>query len=178
MISYLNMRYKGDVQTLCTALVTASFDMLANGMYRNEDAQTMFVFRSFLVNKLPTLLVILSQALPAPVTTELCIQQAFGQLDPNAFPSFDLSSGINNLSEVRQDFLFACALHQLLPVASIERLLGETPMSSLPASGKYTKDQLVAQCSTNTDKIQELMNGLESMDGNVGAVALAVVDVS
>lgn len=82
------------------------------------------------------------------------------------------------LSEARQEFLFACALHQLIPEQSIETLLGDVPMQSLPASGRYAKEDLVAQCTANPAKIEELIGELENMEGNAGEIVAALVDVS
>ena len=82
------------------------------------------------------------------------------------------------LSEARQEFLFACALHQLIPEQSIEVLLGDVPMQSLPASGRYAKDDLVAQCFANPAKIEEFIGELENMEGNAGEIAAALLEVS
>ncbi|KAF2142643.1 uncharacterized protein K452DRAFT_318229 [Aplosporella prunicola CBS 121167] len=185
VLSYLHTRYKGDIQSLAVDLVTASFDVLAamnNATYgRTESNETIFNFRSFLVNKIPTLLTILAGSMFPPLTPELCITQALNHIDRNAFPSFsqafDMTVGNSMLSDVRQDFLFACALHRLIPESSIERLLGETPMSSVPDSGKYIKENLVAQCSTNFERVEELLNEIEGMDGNAGAIVAAMTEI-
>ncbi|KAF2461655.1 mediator complex, subunit Med5 [Lineolata rhizophorae] len=181
VLNYLNMRYKGDVHSLIVELITGSFDILANGMYRNESPHTMSVMRSFLVNKVPLLLTVLSQSMFPPLTAEYCITQALSHVDPNTFPppsgNFNFTSDNSSLSDMRQDFLFACCLHQLIPEDSIERLLGEAPLSSLPAGGKYVKETLVAQCSTNPERVEELLNELESFDGNAGAIVGAVTEI-
>ena len=113
---------------------------------------------------------------------EYCISQALVRVDPAAFPSysqmFDILGKNGVLSEARQEFLFACALHQLIPEQSIEVLLGDVPMQSLPASGRYVKDNLVAQCSANPTKIEEFIGELENMEGNAGEIAAALNDVS
>lgn len=163
-------------------LITASFDVLAaNTSYRNETNETIFSFRSFLVNKVPTLVAMLAGSMFPTTTPELCITQALNHIDRNAFPSFsqtfDMAPVNSLLSDVRQDFLVACALHQLIPESSIERLLGETPMSSVPVGGKYIKENLVAQCSTNFERVEELLNEIEGMDGNAGAIVGAMIEV-
>ena len=91
---------------------------------------------------------------------------------------FDLVGSSATLSEARQEFLFACALHQLIPEQSIEVLLGDVPMQSLPASGRYTKDQLVAQCTVNPGRVEELIEEIENLEGNAGEIAAALIDVS
>lgn len=89
-------------------------------------------------------------------------------------------SNNNNMFQdsVRQDFCFACCLHGLLEESSIETLIGDIPMQSLPAGGRYTKDVLVQQCFSDPDKADSLIEELENMDGNVGAVAQALTEVN
>ena len=70
---------------------------------------------------------------------------------------------------VRQDFCFACCLHGLIAETSIEELLGDIPMQSLPAGGRYVKDDLVQQCTSDPERAEALIDELEHMDGNVGA---------
>ncbi|KAL8950950.1 MAG: hypothetical protein Q9222_003040 [Ikaeria aurantiellina] len=89
---------------------------------------------------------------------------------------FDLLGKNGVLSEARQEFLFACALHQLIPEGSIEGLLGDVPMQSLPASGRYVKDNLVAQCTANSARIEEIIGELENMEGNAGEIVGALVE--
>ncbi|KAK8175814.1 mediator complex, subunit Med5 [Phyllosticta citrichinensis] len=183
ILNYLQARYKGDIQSLAIDLITASFDVLAansNSAYRSETNETLFNFRSFLVNKVPTLLTVLAGSMFPPLTPELCITQALNHIDRNAFPSFSQAFGdgvsVNSaFSDVRQDFLFACALHQLIPEASIERLLGETPMNGV--SEKHVKENLVAQCSNNFERVEEYLNEMEGMDGNAGTIVAAMTEV-
>lgn len=78
---------------------------------------------------------------------------------------------------VRQDFCFACCLHGLIEESSIEALLGEIPMQSLPAGGRYSKEDLVQQCLSDPEKIAGMVDELDHMDGNVGAVSQAVTEV-
>ncbi|KAI9815113.1 MAG: mediator complex subunit [Pycnora praestabilis] len=181
VLNYLHTRYKGDISTLTTDLITASFDTLSNAMYRNEPNQTMFLLRSFLVNRIPVFLSSLSSSMFEPLTPEFCITQALSHVDPTAFPSFsqtfDMSSSSGILSDVRQEFLFACALHQLIAEENIERLLGEMPMQSLPEGGRYTKEELISQCSADPERVERLLGEIEGMEGNAGAIVGAIADV-
>ncbi|OAX79225.1 hypothetical protein ACJ72_06457 [Emergomyces africanus] len=179
-VNYLINRYGGDRMTLIEDLITAAFDVLSNGMYRNEPNRTMFIFRSFLVNKLPPFFAEMCASAIDPIPMELCITRALSRIDPNAFPSFSemfAMQGNSILSDVRQEFLFACALHKLIPEASIERLLGENPMQTLPVGGQLRKDDLVAQINSNPERAEQLINELESMEGNAGAIAGAITEV-
>lgn len=174
--------HQGDIPSLVTDLILASFDILANAMYRtHESTESITLLRSFLVNKLPVFLNNFASMIFEPSTVEFCISEALVRVDPAAFPSFtqmfDMLGRSGMLSEARQEFLFACALHQLIPEQSIETLLGDVPMQSLPASGKYIKDDLVAQCSANPTKIEEFIGELENMEGNAGEIAAALLEV-
>ncbi|KAM0795070.1 mediator complex, subunit Med5 [Usnea florida] len=182
VIDFLNARYKEDVSNLATDLILASFDVLANAMYRNESTRSINNLRSFLVNKLPVFLQRNYAALIfEPMTVEQCIRQALVRVDPAAFPSFsqtfDPLERNSLLSEARQEFLFACALHQMIPERIIEEILGEVPMQSLPASGRYSKVDLVNQCTTNPAKIDEYIGELENMEGNAGEIAGALIEI-
>ncbi len=182
VIDFLNLRYKDDVPSLATDLILASFDVLANAMYRNESTRSINILRSFLVNKLPVFLQRNYAALIfEPMTVEHCIRQALVRVDPAAFPSFsqmfDPLERNSLLSEARQEFLFACALHQLIPERIIEEILGDVPMQSLPASGRYSKEDLVSQCTTNPAKIDEYIGELENMEGNAGEIASALIEI-
>lgn len=171
---------QGHHGVLVEELITAAFDVLSNAMYRNESSRTMFVFRSFLVNKLPCFFASMSTASMEPIPMELCISNALNRVDPNAFPSFSqmfAMQGNTVLSDVRQEFLFACATHKLIPESSIERLLGENPMQTLSASGQYVKDDLVSQINASPEKAEHLINEIESMEGNAGAIVAAITEV-
>jgi mediator of RNA polymerase II transcription subunit 5 len=170
-----------DAQNMATDLVTAAFDILANAMYRSESSQTMTGLKSFLVNKVPMLLTQLTAPLYA-MNPELCITQALSRIDPNAFPAFsqgfdDMLGNNSTLADVRQDFLNACALHNLIPANTVERLLGEAPMQGPPAT-RYVKQDLLKQCKDNIDKATAYIEDLENLDGNAGAIVVALVDVS
>jgi mediator of RNA polymerase II transcription subunit 5 len=155
---------------------------LANALFRNENSQNTLLLRSFLINKVPLLLAALSASAFPPINPEFCITEALSQVDTNAFPTlssmFDETSTGNLFSDsVRQDFCFACCLHGLLAEESIERLLGDITMQALPAGGRYTKENLVQQCLADPEKVEGLLEELENMDGNVGAVSQAITEV-
>ena len=79
--------------------------------------------------------------------------------------------------DIRQEFLFALALHGLIEEAAIQGILGELPMMTLPASGRYNNEDLVSQCHHDPDRVERLLEEIESLEGNAGAIALAVVEV-
>jgi mediator of RNA polymerase II transcription subunit 5 len=168
-------------------LILASFDVLANAVFRSEAPQTAHLLRSYLINKVPLLLATLAQSMFPPVTSQYCITEALGQVDTNAFPTLsNMFDGINDVASnnnntftdsVRGDFCFACCLHGLIPETAIAGLLGDITYQTLPPNGRYIKEELVSQCMTDPERIQSLIGELDNMDGNVGAVCQALTDV-
>jgi len=116
-----------------------------------------------------------------PFDAEFCITQALSQVDTTVFPTlsglFDMHSNSSFQDSVRQDFCFACQLHGLLSQTTRETLLGEITYQNLPAGGRYIKETLVQVCLEDTERAQKLIGELDSMDGNVGAAAQAIVEV-
>ncbi|RAL05751.1 putative RNA polymerase II mediator complex subunit Nut1 [Aspergillus ibericus CBS 121593] len=180
LLNFLSNRYGGHYQVLIEEIITAAFDVLSNASYRSESSRSMFLFRSFLVNKLPAFIAAMLAASMVSLPMELCISHALSRLDPNTFPSFSQMFAMQSntvLSDVRQEFLFACASHKLIPESSIERLLGENPMQTLPVGGPYNKDELVSQINANPERAEQLINEIESMEGNAGAIVGAITEV-
>ena len=176
MMSYLHVRYGGDAQSLAIDLIFASFDVLASAAERNESQHAMFTLKSFLVHKVPLLLMALSGSLIAP---ELVIQQALSHVDLNVFPTVGLGMLQSNtaLQDTRQDFVYTCILHGLLTADSVGRLLGESTFDSPPSpSSRLHKELLVQQCAHEPGKIVQLIANLEKLDGNAGAIVGAVVE--
>ncbi|KAH6684022.1 mediator complex, subunit Med5 [Halenospora varia] len=180
IFAYLHNRYQGDIQSTMIDLILASFDILADATSRSERPQTVKILRSFLINKIPLLLAVLSSSLFPPLTAEYCITEALNHVDTNAFPTLSFDDGNTNdmfSDSVRQDFCFACCLHNLIAESSIETLLGDIPIQSLPAGGRYAKDDLVQQLISDPERTEGLIDELEHMDGNVGAVSQAITEV-
>ncbi|KAF7503950.1 hypothetical protein GJ744_002975 [Endocarpon pusillum] len=178
LISYLNVRFAGDHVSMFIDIIVAAFDVLSNGQARSEGEQAINLYRSFLANRLPPILCLISTSSLEPVPVNLCISQALGRIDLGAFPlsAYDMG-GRSSLAGVRQEFLFACALHRLIPEAGVEDLLGEKPMQSLPSHGLYEKDQLVQQISANAQRAEQLIKEIELMEGNAGAIVAAIIEV-
>jgi len=184
LFGYLHNRYQGDLQAMAVHLILASFDLLANAVFRNEGAKTGHLLKSFLINKVPLILVQLvayAATTMYPFNAEMCITEALNQVDINMFPTlsgmFDMPNTNSFNDSVRQDFCFACQLHGLLSQAAIETLLGDITYQSLPPEGRYVKEQLVQACLQEPDRTLKLIGELDNMNGNVGAVAQAIVEV-
>jgi mediator of RNA polymerase II transcription subunit 5 len=160
-------------------LIVAGFDVLACAVDRNETTQTMFCLKSFLTNKIPTLLTTLATSMYPPLSPEYCISEALQHVDLNTFPAFGLGMMSNSaLADVRQEFIYACTLHGLLPTASVDRLLGEIPFTPPPTQeSRYVKETLVQQCATEPGKAVQLIEELDKLDGNASAIVAAVTEV-
>ncbi|QUC18912.1 uncharacterized protein UV8b_03153 [Ustilaginoidea virens] len=182
LLSYIHNRYQGQTQSGFIDLILASFDVLANAVFRNEASKDAHVLKSFLINKVPLLLCQLAAAHFDTNSSEFCITEALNQVDTSIFPTaslmFDETRNNNPYTEsVREEFCTSCALHGLVQREHVERILGETSMSYEPSLEKYAKDKLVQDCLADADKIQGLIRDVEKTDGNAGAVAQALVDV-
>ncbi|TVY79123.1 Mediator of RNA polymerase II transcription subunit 5 [Fusarium oxysporum f. sp. cubense] len=182
LFSYMSNKYQGDIQSSAIDLILASFDILANAVFRNEGQKDAHLLRSFLINKVP---ILLYQLLPPgfPGTSaEFCITEALSHVDTSLFPTaslmFDESRNNNPYTEsIREEFCAACVLHGLVQREHVERILGEISLSYEPSLQKHSKDKLVQDCLSDTEKIQGLVRELDKMDGNVGAVCQALVEV-
>jgi mediator of RNA polymerase II transcription subunit 5 len=178
----MSNKYGADIQSSAIDLILASFDILANAVFRNEGQKDAHLLRSFLINKLPLLLY---QLLPpgfSGTSAEFCITEALTHVDTSLFPTaslmFDESRNNNPYTEsIREEFCAACVLHGLVQREHVERILGEISLSYEPSLQKHSKDKLVQDCLSDTDKIQGLVRELDKTDGNVGAVCQALVEV-
>ncbi|UNI19114.1 mediator complex subunit [Purpureocillium takamizusanense] len=182
LLSYIHNRYQGETQSGAVDLILASFDVLANAVFRNEGPRDAHVLKSFLVNKVPLLLSQLFSPQFSTTSSEFCITEALNRVDTSVFPTaslmFDESRSNNPYTEsVREEFCTACALHGLVQREHVERILGETSMSYEPSLEKLSKDKLVQDCLSDSEKIQSLVRELDKMDGNVGAMCQALVEI-
>lgn len=178
VLSYLHARYAGNAQALIVDLLVASFDNLTNSMLRKEPRQSVKVIRSFICNKVPVLLSMLSGSMAPPMTAEACIQMALapgGLISMNPLPP--ISAGASDVQEslkhTRLEFLQACALHGLVTESSIATILHEA--IALPRVTKYGREALISQCANNIGRMEALIDDLGAMQGNAGAIAGCVV---
>ena len=141
----------------------------------------MVVYQSFLVNKIPLLLSELVGPTISQETAELCLSQTLTRLDPTVFPplssALEISPEKSNLSDFRQEFLFACALHKLISEGTAKRLLGEDTMQGLPKHGLYSKQELAQQTLSGTRKADQLVEEIGAMEGNSGIIAQTLIEV-
>lgn len=178
MLAYLQSRYPGNNQSLAVDLLVASFDVLTNALLRKEPDHQLLVIKSFICNKMPLLLNIVSGFMALAITAEGCIQMAFLSITMDALPP--ISAGSNEMREIlkvtRLEFLQACALHGLMSENTMSTILQEPPIS-LPRMTKYVKESLVTQCTSNVARLEPLVDELVGMMGNAGAIAGCIVDI-
>ena len=151
-------------------------------MFRNEGPKDAHLLRSFLINKVPLLLCQLCPPEFPGSSPEFCITQALSQVDTSLFPTaslmFDETRNNNPYTEsAREEFCGACVLHGLVERENVERILGEVSMSYETSLEKYFKEKLVQDCLADPEKIHSFVRELDKMDGNVGAVCQALVEV-
>jgi len=175
MLNYLHARYSSDPQQMISSLVVASFDVLANALRRHKSEGNTLCYKSFVANKLPLLILSLSSTLYPPMTAERSINMALARLTTYVFPPISSEgSGVNEiLEESHQNFMQACYLHQLvseMPSSSRQHV------SANQRRNRYTKDLLTSQCTNNMHRIEELVNELPRLQGNAGAISLALVE--
>lgn len=182
LYAFLNNKYQENQQASAVDLIVASFDVLANAVFRNEGPKDAHLLRSFVVNKLPLLLCQLCHPEFSATSAEFCITEALSRVDTGIFPTaslmFDESRNNNPyMDSVREEFCAACALHGLIERDHVDRILGETSMSYDPSLERVNRDRLVGDCLSDSAKIQSIISQLDRVDGNVGAVAHAVVEL-
>jgi len=179
LINHLRARYQDDAQALTTDLIVGSFDTLANALHRQQPAHSLLCYKSFVVNKLPLLLMTLSTSLFPPPNLQLCIQSALGRIDVHPFPPLSLENdGVNDaLRSSRQCFLQACVMHQLGTESAFASIVGDPAASFSSRTNRYVKESLTTQCVSNIHRVDALVRELEAMSGNVGAISGALVEV-
>lgn len=176
MRNYMLVRSNDNAQTAAVDLLIASFDVLTNALLRHESRQSVRFIRSFICNKVPLLLHSLL-GFSGPNAVENCIQMSFMAITMD--PLTPLSTGATDardvLKKTRLEFLFACSLHSLVSERTIASLVNEQSVT-VPKVTKYTKDGLNAQTSNNTGRLDTLIQELDSMNGNAGAISACIVD--
>ncbi|KAI5840823.1 mediator complex, subunit Med5 [Morchella snyderi] len=190
VIRYLYSRYREDTSTLLTDFVTAVLDTISNATLRNEPASTLFLHRSFLTNKVP---IILARLSPSTLTASFALSQALLRTDqstltnltPSSFDPYAHNTTTNpdmlfngDLPvDLRQELLFACALHGVVGEEDIQGILGELPLGALPMTGRYELSDLVNSCTQDPSRVERLLEEIEAVEGNSGAVVRTVVEI-
>lgn len=161
-------------------LVIANFDVVGAAITRKDPQRTVRLCRSCLVNKLPPLLSLVVASAPDPVASEQCTAQALQRIGSQVPPTSSLTSNPAQhnsiLHSIRQEFLYACALHRLLPASSVPTMLGASPPQVIHPPVHYNKDDLVQQIRTNHSRIDVLIAEMNMMQGNTEPIVHAVIE--
>ncbi|KAF3931824.1 hypothetical protein ABW19_dt0201415 [Dactylella cylindrospora] len=176
LIHYLINRYKELGVQAALDLITAAMDCIANAIARSESSSTVALFRHFLVNKIPLLLIRFNMPI---IQAQFVLTQALSKSGTNPLsldPTFSADSMLLDPSnDIKQEFLFACALHRIIEESSVEVILGDVPLQTM-AKKRYTQDELVNECMVDTERLEILISEIEELDGNSGAIVGAVVE--
>ncbi|RPA75507.1 Med5-domain-containing protein [Ascobolus immersus RN42] len=185
LTGYLHNRYKTDVRGLICDFIIAILDNISCAISRGESAAFVFILRSFLSNKVPLLLSGPWLAIP-PLEINDWLQYALSRVDSGSLYNISASRadplaksgrGADLFAlpvDVRQEFLFACVLHNVLEEGAIQGILGDLP-SQAGASQKLYEQDLARLFQQDPDKIEVKMEEIGTMEGNSGAVVRAVV---
>jgi len=143
-------------------LVLASFDLLVLQANRGDSDDHAFAARSFIVNKLPLLLLSISSVTILPLSMPMVLQQALGRVG-TAVPQ-------------RTAFMTACAIHSLIAEDDIERITG-IRVPAHQAGAQAHQAALLQQYKANPQVVDKFVAALELLDGNAAAYAETIVDV-
>lgn len=143
-------------------LVLASFDLLVLQANRGDSEDHAFVARSFVVNKLPLLLLSACSVAIVPLSMPLVLQQALGRVD-------------HTVSQ-RTAFLTACTLHSLITEDDIERISG-IRVPAHQAGAPAHQAILLQQYKANPKVVDNFIAMLELLEGNAAAYAETIVEV-
>jgi mediator of RNA polymerase II transcription subunit 5 len=163
-------------------LVITTFDSVIMARTRKDSSLNLKIHHSFLLNKLPPLLLLVSESSLEPLSPEHCLSQAFHQLRwaDSAEDSGLIDSSPQTLSmdRFRENFLLSCALHRVIPESSVVNIIGVSPSKRPQTHGLYSKSDLLNQLRTNHSGVERLVKEINTLDGNAGIVVDAVVEVT
>lgn len=81
------------------------------------------------------------------------------------------------LSDARQEFLLACALHNVIASESVQRILGEQATMDISFEGRLNRQQIVEDCKGNPQRIDQLAEKTQAFDGNSATRVEAITQV-
>ncbi|KAL9081636.1 MAG: hypothetical protein Q9159_007175 [Coniocarpon cinnabarinum] len=98
---------------------------------------------------------------------------AFSRFEPSLFTSLPQASFLGPQTtvpfEVKQQFLMSCVLCGVISADSVERILGEPASSSVPFEGRLNVQQLVEECRSDSQKLEQLIDKTAALDGNASS---------
>ncbi|KAL9050007.1 MAG: hypothetical protein Q9162_006889 [Coniocarpon cinnabarinum] len=132
-----------------------------------------FILRSFIINQAPSIIFLLASTGFGPMNCEVLLSQAFSRFEPSLFTSLPQASFLGPQTtvpfEVKQQFLMSCVLCGVISADSVERILGEPASSSVPFEGRLNVQQLVEECRSDSQKLEQLIDKTAALDGNASS---------
>lgn len=173
LLSFLNARHSTDHATMFTDLVVASFDVLQQSDPQDRHRKSLDRWCSFVVNKLPALLSVISASSFGSFSTEDALKNGL------QFVNADFSSPYlaTNTSGVKTKFVQVCASYRLLPTSNVSMVVGTSEVDLSHSPALYSKDDLVNQIRSSRSKASKLLQSMRFLDGNASNIAGAVVEV-
>lgn len=173
LLSFLNTRHSTDHATMFTDLVVASFDVLQRSHSRQRNRQSLDRWCSFIVNKLPTLLSVISASSFGSFSTEEALKNALQYVN-SEFSSPYLTT---SLSIIKNRFVQVCALYRLLAVSNVSFVAGTPEADFSHAPTLHTKEDLVNQMRSTQLNPTKLLKDFRKLDGNAANIASAVAEI-
>ena len=143
-------------------LVATSLQVLANWIARTEADSALQRCRQFVVNKLPSLLSLVSGSSYGSFSSETSLVAAMTAID-GTIPSTD-----------SRQFMRVCVLYHLMSSTALDTT--EIP-KEMQVRGLYQKDEITSQIKSNVQRVAKFIEEIPQLEGNSGAIAQALVEV-
>lgn len=160
--------------------MTSAFDVLAAALIRGDGDAKLHMIRTFLINKVPLIILAASATSYRPLNLAFLLSEAFMRLSPTMSQTFpDNLVPENNalLFATRRSFAIACSLHGLISRAQTAQLLPLEQSQNLPQIPKAHKETILVDAFASPSKLERMLLGMESMDGNAESYAAALGQV-
>ena len=162
-------------------LVNTAFDVLAMSAHRADSEDRSFIARSYIVSKIPVIAETLSAMTFNSLNLEFVITQALSNWDSNMqlqmAQDFEPDRRDGSITEARREFLLSCASHGIIQESSIPQLLGEDLSQNVRAGGRIQRHALLSDYRSNHQRVENIMTGIERMDGNAATHVEALTEV-
>ncbi|KAI1621251.1 mediator complex, subunit Med5 [Exophiala viscosa] len=169
LINYLCSRHQNDYQAVSVDLLISAFQILKTKSVSPRSLLSYQQCRTFVQNKLPNILSMLSASSFNSFDTQQTITDAWTQVVPQLSGQEIMLIGFH--------FLHTCSLHHLLTQQAAIQLVGNEEALSGMSKGLYTKDDLVSQVMGNHTRGPKLVEELVRSDGSAGFISQAIVEI-
>lgn len=165
-------------------LLIASFDLVMLAANRGDTPDQMFLIRSFLINRVPQLILQISSTLYSFGNTSYSVLEAVHRIDPNVRlqdgfdAGFSLQGPHTLQAEVMPDFLSSCLLYNVIDREQASQVMDGNAYQKALTRVKLDKETLIQEAQNKPEMLEDLIRGLDLMDGNVGPRAEAVAEAS